>query len=215
MKKPLSYAVTILAGISAGILISGAIFAATGMTIFGKLRENPTSTAPVNSPELIALAYDILGYIRDGDNQALAGVVHPEYGVVFSPYATVTLSTNKCFQPEQVAGFGEDTNLYVWGVYAGSGEPIEMTVADYFSIFVMDKDYSAAPVVGINHIVRSGNALENFTDEFKNVQFIDFHMPGNEANGGEGNDWSSLRLGFEEYDGSLWLTVILRSQWMA
>jgi len=215
VKKPVSYVIATLIGISAGVLISGAIFLATGMTVFGKVSDSPTVSADVGRRELGALAYDVLGYVKDGDFEALSGVVHPEFGIVFSPYATVSLATNKCFRAEQVAVFGTDSKLYVWGVYAGSGEPIELTVADYFSMFLTDKDYQAAPIVGVNHIVRSGNALENFTDEFKDVQFIDFHIPGSPVNGDDDYDWSSLRIGFEEYDGRLWLTVILHSQWMA
>lgn len=215
MKKSVSYVAAVLIGVVAGVLISGAIFLTTGMTIFGKSGDSPAVRADVDGQELGALAYSVLCYINRGDFEALSGLIHPEFGVVFSPYATVSLSTDKCFRAEQVAGFETDTKLYVWGVYAGNGEPIELTVSDYFSMFVTDRDYQAAPVVGVNHIVRSGNALENFTDEFKDVQFIDFHIPGNPANGDDDYDWSSLRIGFEEFGGALWLTVILHSQWMA
>ena len=213
MKKPLASALPIVAGVVAGILIAGVIFATTGFSIFGRIRDNPTSSAQVHNTELTALSYSIINHIKDGDFQALSLVAHPEYGVVFSPYATITLSKSKCFQPEQIALFGSDTNLYVWGVYAGSGEPIEMTVADYLSQFVLYRDYSASAILGINRIVRSGNALENIKDVFPNLQFVDFHIPGNADNDGEDCAWSSLRLGFEEYDGSLWLTLILSSRW--
>ena len=213
MKKPLVGALSIVAGVVAGILIAGVIFATTGFSIFGKIRENPTSSAEVRNNELTALAYNILSDLEDGDFQALSLAAHPEYGVVFSPYATITLSKSKCFQSEQIALFGSDTNAYVWGVYAGSGEPIEMTVADYLAQFVLYRDYSASAILGVNRIVRKGNALENITDVFPNLQFVDFHIPGNADNDGEDCAWSSLRLGFEEYDGSLWLTVILSSRW--
>jgi len=205
----------VIAGIVAGVLISSIIYATTGFSLFGRVRENPTSSADLSNAELAALAFGVLDNIKEGDFKALSQVAHPELGIVFSPCATITLATNKCFQAEQIALFGTDTNLYVWGVHTGSGEPIELTPVDYFAGFVFDRDYTSASVVGINYVVRSGNALENITDVLTDVQFVDFYIPGTEKDGGEEYDWSTLRLGFEEYDGSLWLTVILRSEWTA
>jgi hypothetical protein len=203
----------IIAGVLAGIIISSAIYATTGISIFGQYRGKPAQSSKINNAELAQLAYTVLGYIRDSDYKELARIAHPEYGVVFSPYSTISLPTNKCFQAVQIEAFKEDKSLYVWGVYSGSGEPIELTPAGYFEEFVFRKDYYSAPIVGINHIVRSGNALENITDVFHDVQFVDYYIPGTETGGAEDLSWSSLRLGFEEYDGKLMLTVILHSVW--
>ena len=197
----------------AGVVIASTLFAATGFTIFGNSRDEPPSRTELNNAELTALAYRILEYIKAGDYVSLSQAAHPEFGLVFSPRATITLSTNRYFQPEQIAAFGADTNAYVWGVRSGSGEPIEMTPKDYFANFVFDKDYTAASVVGINHIIRSGNALENITEVFPNVVFVDFHVTGGDRESPDDLAWSSLRLGFEEYEGSLWLTVIIHSEW--
>ena len=212
MKKPVKYIIIITAGLIAGFLISSVIFTATGFSLFGAgKKENPHS-ARKNNQELISFALRAVDNIKQGDFQALSQIVHPELGVVFSPYATITLSTNKCFQAEQIALFGTDSKLYVWGVYAGSGEPIEMTAAGYFAEFVFDKDYTAAPVIGVNQIIKSGNALENISDVLPDAKFIDFHIHGNDKENGEDYAWSSLRLGFEEFEGNLWLTVILHSE---
>jgi hypothetical protein len=202
-----------LVGVIAGILIAGVVYATTGFSVFGRITGSPTASSDAGNAALIAKAYGIIGNIWDGDFAALSQVVHPEYGVVFSPYATINLSTNKCFQAEQIAGFGTDTQLYVWGVYTSNGEPIELTPAEYFAEFVSDKDYPGAAIVGVNRIVRSGNALDNMTEVFQDAQFVDFYTPGGDNGDGDDNGWCSLRLGFEEYDGSLRLTVILHSQW--
>lgn len=203
----------VLCGVIAGVIIASALFVATGFSIFGKIHNEPKTPVDSDNSELITLAYRVLGYIKDGDFDALSKTVHPEFGVVFSPRATVTLSTNRYFQAEQVALFGTDTNMYVWGVLSGSGDPIEMTPKDYFAKFVFDKDYTAAPIIGVNHIVRSGNALENITDVFPNVKYVDFHVTGSGKDSAGDLAWSSLRLGFEEYEGNLWLTVIIHSEW--
>lgn len=213
MKKPFSCVILLLSGVIAGIIISSAIFVFTGFSIFGGVRKDSSPSTEMNNAELTSLAYSTLENIKKGDFAALSSEVHPEFGVVFSPCATITLTTNRYFRPEQIASFGDDVNMYVWGVRSSSGEPIEMTPSDYFTKYVFDKDYTTASVVGVNHIVKSGNALENIMDIFQNVQFVDFHINGGDRDSTDDLSWSSLRLGFEEYEGRLWLTVIAHSAW--
>jgi len=203
----------IIGGFVAGVLIASLIYSLTGFSLFGRAGDKPSASVDSDNAELTALAYGVLEYIRDGDYQALSRVAHPDFGVVFSPYATVTLTTNRRFTPLQIAEFEKDTTIYVWGVQDGSGEPIEMTPADYFAGYVYSKDYFSASLIGVNRIVKSGNALENITDEFPGVRFVDFHIPGGEKDTPEELAWGSLRLGFEEYEGALWLTVIINSRW--
>jgi len=201
----------ILGGIIAGVLISGAVYLFTGVYVFG---ESPKQTIPIDeaeSADVVMLSYTILEYIKDNDFIALSHVIHPEYGVVLSPYATINLATDRRFSAEQIAALDSDTNNYVWGIYNGSGEPIELTPVEYFAEFIPAADHLKASIIGINQIVRSGNALENITDVFPNVKFVDFHIPGDEQNADF--NWSSLRLGFEEYDGYLRLIAIVYSKW--
>jgi len=203
--------VMILSSVIAGILISSAIYAFTGFTFFNGSNRRTVVVDDVVNADITELAYTVLRYVRDDDFLALSRIVHPEYGVVLSPYATINLATDRHYSAEEVAVLESDTGTYVWGVYNGSGEPIVMTVAEYFTQFIPAADFINAPVIGINQIVRSGNALENITDVFPDVKFVDFHIPGGEPV--EEFDWSSLRLGFEEYNGELRLTVIVFSKW--
>ena len=213
MKKGFPCVVLLLSGVIAGIIISYALFIFTGFPAIGGARKQQAPSDEANNAELTAMAYRILLYIKAGDYQALSKEAHPEYGVVFSPCTTITLATNRYFRPEQIAGFGEDSGEYVWGVRSSSGEPIEMTPSDYFAKYVYDKDYAEAPVIGVDHIVKSGNALENIREIFQNARFVDFHINGGDKETPDDLSWSSLRLGFEEYDGRLWLTVIVHSTW--
>ena len=213
LKKHSNKIILLLCGLVAGIVLSCLVFIFIGFPAFGGARKQPSLPSEATNAELTATAYRILEYIKDGDYTALSKEAHPEYGVVFSPCATITLSTNRYFRPEQIAGFGDDSGVYVWGVRSSSGEPIEMTPADYFAKYVYDKDYTAASIIGVNYIVKSGNALENIMDVFQNVQFVDFHINGGDKDSADDLSWSSLRLGFEEYEGGLWLTVIAHSTW--
>ena len=201
----------ILSGVIAGVIIAGAVFKFTGFSIFRDSYRKTVSAESADNSDVTLLAYTVLGYIRDGDFTALSQVVHPGYGVLISPYATINPATDRRFTPEQIAALETDTSVYVWGVYNGSGEPIELTPEEYFAEFIPAAEYMDAAVIGINKIVRSGNALENITDIFPGVRYVDFHKPGGEPV--EEFDWSSLRLGFMEYDGYLRLVAIVFSKW--
>ena len=215
--KLLRIALSIAIGAIAGILIWSAIFALTGFSLFGEVRDKPPESHEVSNADLCDFAFGILSSINSSDYDALSRVAHPDRGVLFSPYATVDVSTNKSFSSEEIAAFGTDNAVYIWGVNSLGGEPIEMTPADYFSSIVNKRDYASAPFIGINHIIRSGNALENISDVFPNMQFVEFHFPGSgsKQNTIEDVDWCTLRLGFDSYDGRLWLTAIINSKWSA
>lgn len=213
LKKPFPRVLSVFIGVIVGVFISSAVIAATGFSIFGGGSKNNMVTADSGNAELTALAYNVLEHIRDGDFLALSRTAHPESGVLFSPCATVSLSTNKRFNVGQIAAFGTDSNTYVWGTYYGSGEPIELTPAAYFSEFVFCRNYLDAPLIGLNRVVRKGNALENLTEIFPDAKFVDFHIPGGDMESAEDFNWRSLRLGFEEHDDRLRLIAIVHSIW--
>ncbi len=234
MKKILSYILFLVigAGIGAGAFV----------LLDEKMPVNPTknsfsditSLSPANQPAnispldvtpantdlsetlpnevLVEAAYEIVSYLKENDYVSLSKAVHPDYGCVFSPYSCINLSTNKCFLASQIAGFAEDDTKYVWGLYDGIGTPIELTPDDYFKRFVFNADYDKAPIIGVNHIVKTGNSLETVSEVFPNAQYVEFHFPEIDPRN-EGMDWCTLRLVFEKYGDSLRLTAIVHSQW--
>jgi len=215
IKKPLVPILLILNGVIVGVLISSAIFAFTGYSLFAGTPRNVVPSDATGNTALTALAYSVLEQIRDDDFLALSQVAHPELGVVFTPYSTINLSTDRRFSADQIAMFDTDTTTYMWGVYNGSGEPMLLTPTEYFELFIPAESCLNASVIGVNQLVRSGNALENIADVFPNALFVDFHMPGSQEDTPEDYDWSSLRLGFEEYEGELRLVIIVHSRWTA
>ncbi|WP_073081150.1 hypothetical protein [Sporobacter termitidis] len=218
MKRILTRVLLVIVGIAVGVAACLAAYYTSGDGLFEKTvgTKKPAASvslrAAATNAELTQYAYKVLDYIKAGDYAGLSSMVHPEFGVVFSPYATINLTSNKCFTAAQVGAFAGDNNKYVWGKYDGSGSPIEMTPADYFKKFVFDKDYTLATQIGVDTVIKTGNSLENIKDVFPNIRYVDFHIPGTDANA-DGLDWSSLRLGFEKYNGELKLTVIVHSVW--
>ena len=180
-----------------------------GVNYDGELRIGSIHVDAKN-PELVTAAYEILGYIKNDEFEKLGNISHPETGVLFSPYATISTQTARVFTAAQMKSFDRDKQSYVWGIYDGTGKPIELTPSAYFERFVFDRDFTRAKLVGVNHVVRSGNSLENITEVFPDMQYVDFHVPSSDA---DDLSWASLRLGFTEYDSCLMLSLILHSEY--
>lgn len=209
MKKSSAALVAVLAFL-AGVLL------ALVLMVFLKDQERSPGSYKVD-PEsgvtnrlLTSAALETAGALRSGDYAALAELVHPDYGLVFSPYATVNLNANLHFTPAEVADFGTNTQKLTWGVVPDSGEPITMTVSDYMARYVFDHDYTKCQLMGLNYTVRTGNSRENVTEFFPGAQYADLCYPGTAEN--EYADWRILRLVFEEYAGELKLTAIIHSE---
>lgn len=166
---------------------------------------------PVRNEVLVARAMEVAGYLRDRDWSALAGAVHPEKGVRFTPYSSVS-DGDMVFSPEETAAFGSDTRSYMWGYSDGPGEPMTMTVNDYFDTFVFNADFTQAPLLAVNRVQVYGNAMENVADAYPDGSFVELYYDGlDPAN--EGFDWCALKLVFESYQGRLMLVGVIHSQW--
>ena len=206
MKRAPQCVICALAGIIAGAL---AFFLIFGMD--RKPDVDADGEGIVSNQMLTDLAFEVAGYIKAGDFDSLSEMVHPIYGLVISPYATVNLSSNQCFTADAVADFDDNDQVYTWGTTSDSRAPIDLTVKDYFSRYVFNCDYTQAPTIGINQILRTGNSLENVTAIFPGAQFVDLCNPGTES--AEYQDWSTLRLVFEYYNDELMLTAIIHSEY--
>lgn len=168
-----------------------------------------TVSAECDDDKLKEEAVQILAAIRAQDYVALSEVVHPEYGILFSPYPTVNLSSDRCLTAAQVSDFSRDFSKYIWGTYDGTGEPIDLTVQDYLSRFVLDAEFEKG-TIAVNAIQHTGNALENLEEVFDGCRYVDFYLPASEA---DGLNWRSIHLVFEEYKGRLFLTAIIHSEY--
>lgn len=174
-------------------------------------RQSDPPDTPAGNEALLARAMEVAGYLRDRDWSALAGAVHPDKGVRFTPYSSVS-DGDMVFSPEETAAFGSDTRGYMWGYSDGPGEPMTMTANDYFNTFVFNADFTQAPLLAVNRVQVYGNAVENVADAYPEGSFVEFYYDGlDPAN--EGFDWCALKLVFEPYQGRLMLVGVIHSQW--
>ena len=161
---------------------------------------------------LLARADLVLAALKEQDYPGLSRLVHPSRGITLTPYSTVDLRLDQTLSQEQVAGLAEDPTIYTWGLYPGSGAPIQCTPSAYFERYVFNADYTQAPQVGVDSVLISGNALENAADIYSQGRFVEYHFPGIDP-ALEGFDWCSLKLVFEVWNNNWYLVGIIHGEW--
>ncbi|HHV46864.1 MAG TPA: hypothetical protein GXX53_08245 [Tissierellia bacterium] len=174
--------------------------------------ENKIEELNKNKSNLLSRTIDVIELLKEKDMEGLSEYVHPTKGLRFSPYAFVDVKTDQVFTKEEVAKLGEDTEVYTWGNFDGSGDPIKMNFNDYYNRFVYDKDFANPHIIGNNTEVGKGNTINNIHDVYTEGHFIEFHFTGFEDQY-EGLDWRSLILVFEQHEGQWYLVGIVHNEW--
>ena len=154
---------------------------------------------------------EILNFLKNKDFVALSQFVDPDKGLRFSPYGTLAAS-DQVFSKEAIKNLLQERAVYEFGVYDGSGFPIQKTFAEYFEEFVYDVDFMKAPKTSFDRRLGQGNTLNNIFDIYPTAHYTEFHFPGFDPQY-EGMDWKSLRLIFEEKTGTWYLVGIAHDQW--
>lgn len=161
---------------------------------------------------LLAVSNRVLIGLMEGDFETVASYVHLEKGVTFTPYSTVNPDVDLCFTPSQIAALASDETVYIWGVWDGLGEPISLSVTDYFERFVLSQDFTQAPNIGIDTVQSSGNSIENVSAIFDQGRYVEYYYPQIDPQFA-GLDWCALKLVFEVYNNQWALVGIIHSQW--
>jgi hypothetical protein len=172
----------------------------------------PTPTAaPTDTLTTLETAEVIIQALAEKDLAKVADFVHPELGLRFSPYATIQ-EDHLVFIPEVLPGLLDSDEIYTWGAYDGSGEPIELTFTAYYDEFVYSVDFANPETVALNMRIGQGNTPNNIQDFYPGSYFVEYHFSGFDEQY-EGMDWQSLRLVFLEGNGVWFLVAIVHDQW--
>ncbi|MBD0382417.1 hypothetical protein [Paenibacillus sedimenti] len=151
--------------------------------------------------------------LKKRDMKKLAELVHPEKGVQFSAYSHIDEKKDVRIKGSELAPLWKEADKRIWGIYDGSGEPIELTFQAYFGKFVYNQDYSAAPQIGYNKTIGKGNTVNNVFDVYPKEKYVtvEYHFPGFDAKH-EGMDWSSLRLVYGQHNQQWYLVAVIHDQ---
>jgi uncharacterized protein YgiM (DUF1202 family) len=170
------------------------------------------------SEAVAARAAGIVLALKGHDLQALAGWVHPDQGVRFSPYTYIRAAPDDpggqdlVFTGAQVQGLWSDPTVYHWGAAAGSGEPIELTFADCYKRYIYDVNFARPDVIGFGETIGTGSTINNIAEVYPEAVTVEYHFEGFDPQYG-GLDWRSLRLVLEEAGGSWYLVGIVHDEW--
>jgi hypothetical protein len=175
---------------------------------------NPETDTVVKSKEvsLDELTVEILTILKNKEYKKLADYIHPELGLRFTPYAFIVVEEDICLKPAEFLSEIEKQNLLNWGSYVGTGDPIKLSINEYFTEFVYTADFLNAEKKSINEFLGGGNTTNNLEEVYKDCDFMEFHFSGFNPEF-EGFDWCSLRLVFKEYRGKYYLVGIVHDQW--
>lgn len=172
-----------------------------------------TGPSPGGEQAVMQAARETVAAMKAGDMARLSNLIHPSLGVRFSPYGYIHTDAggDLILTGAKVRSAMTDSTVYHWGVYDGSGLPMDLTFAQYWKSFVYDRDFAAAPQVAYNRVIGQGNTMVNVKEAYPGCAFVEFHFPGTDANGGM--DWDSLRLVYQ-FDGGRWYLVgVSHDQW--
>ncbi|WP_102347700.1 hypothetical protein [Bacillus sp. Marseille-P3661] len=173
-------------------------------------KEEPlTDSEPTE--DLSEVAQTVVSLIADKDFHSLSSMINPEKGVLFSPYVYIEKDAI-VFPPKDIKTFFENSSVYTWGTFDGSGEPITLTPSDYYEKFIYEKPYIEAEEILVNEFKQRGNTINNIKDRFPNSAIVEFHITGTSEFAGM--DWASLNLVFEKEPNGVWtLVAIINDRW--
>lgn len=88
----------------------------------------------------------VLELLKAENFSGLAGYVHPESGVRFSPEAFVDQDRDLVLSPEEVATLGTQYSRHVWSVAGDNSDfVVETDFNSYYQRFIYDHDFVHAP----------------------------------------------------------------------
>ncbi|WP_456272369.1 hypothetical protein [Bacillus sp. AK031] len=161
-----------------------------------------------SSQQIKEKANQVLDTILNKDMDALASYVHPEKGLLISPYVNIS-DEDVVFEKQEVAKLFEMNEAYTWGYQDGSGKPMKSTPQEYFQRY---QEFSEVDKVIVDNLKQRGNVELNIKEYFPESHVVEFYKNGTEEN--SNMDWSSLYVVFQQDGEGEWKAVALVSgQW--
>ncbi len=174
--------------------------------------ENANVPLEPAEPSFEGLAAEILPLLQSQDFAALASFIHPELGVRISPYGYVNVDKDLVFTREEVSAFGSNQQIYLWGMQAGSGMDISLTISEYWTEYVTSQTPAQEWGLLLDPSRKASNTIDNFAEVYPEGHYVEYFQPGTEEYGYL--DWQSLRLGFQQSgDGTYYLMAIIHDEW--
>jgi uncharacterized protein YneF (UPF0154 family) len=171
-----------------------------------------SNISPQKAKNIIAdKSKKIILALKNKNMETLAQYVHPKKDLKFSPYAFIK-DSHKKFTAEEIKTIATDPKIYNWGVYDGTGKPINKKFLEYYDEFIYDHDFANAEKTVYNTIIIHGNTINNISQYYDNPLVTEYYFSGFNPEYA-GMDWASLRLVFQKYNNKWYLVNIVHDQW--
>lgn len=151
---------------------------------------------------------EILTLLKNEDYLGFAEYIHPGEGLRFSPYAFIDTINDVRLSKENFKEAIKTNKKFTWGYSDGSGDPIEMKIADYFQKFIYNADFLNSSKTAVNKIIGSGNSKNNMQEIYPDMPFFESYDPGKHEMA-----WSALRFVFKKEGGNFYLVAVIHNQW--
>lgn len=161
--------------------------------------------------KLIQDAKIIVKHFKNKEYHQLAEYVGPQ-GLRFSPYAFIDTSKDVVLNAQQIRNAATSKEIMLWGEFDGSGEPIKMTIEQYFADFVIDADFLKKGEISINEFLQRGNTTNNIREAYPGCKWVEFFIKGENPEY-DGMDWKALRLVFRQNEGKAELVGVVHDEW--
>ncbi len=172
----------------------------------------PTLTEePPAALTLEATAEIVIYALAEMDMETVAEFVHPVMGVRFSPYTYVE-EDHQVFMPGELPTLGDSDEIFLWGAYDGTGDPIELTFEEYYQEFIYSADFANPEDMAVDEELGWSSMTNNIEEFYPGSSFVEYHFSGFDEQYG-GMDWRSLRLVFIEEAGHWFLVGVVNDQW--
>ncbi len=173
------------------------------------MEESSAATNEGEPSDLQERSVQVVDALSNENFEQLADYVHPEDGVMFSPYSNLDDQAAHVMTAEEISQWAEDQSVYTWGVEDGSGQDIDLTPSEYYNQFLFIRDFSSPDEVNQNQFESRGQVSFNGHEVFPDAEFVEYFVESTD----DDLDWASLQLGFEEQNGEWYVVTIMIDRW--
>ena len=165
----------------------------------------------ISDEKLIQDAKLILQYFKNKEYSKLAEYVGP-HGLRFSAYAFIDTTKDVVLNAQQIRNAATSKDVLLWGEYDGSGEPIKMTIEQYFADFVIDADFLKKGEISINEFLQRGNTTNNILEAYPDCKWVEFFIKGEDPKY-DGLDWTAIHIVFQIVEEKAVLVGVVHDEW--
>ena len=154
--------------------------------------------------------HNAIRLIRDKDFKNLSKMIHPTNGLLISSTPEIKISVEGSISKDKIANWTFNDTKYKWGVLDGEGKQIELSLEEYYNMYIYDVDYANKSEISYNkYIQRSDSKITNVYDVFKDGIVVEYFYKGTQENNYV--DWKSIYLCYEKYNKEWYLAGIVHS----